>query len=73
MSTQRERRLMMAIANVENPDGIKCTLKFTMTLKDWKQIKKTLRSNPAYTELQVINEISDLVGLLEKTYYSTDV
>lgn len=62
----------MAIANVENPDEIKCTLQFTMTLKDWKQIRKTLRTNMAYTELQVLNEITALVDMLEKTYYSAD-
>lgn len=59
----------MAIAIVENADEIKCTLKFTMKLRDWKQIKKTLGTNAAYTELQVMNEISDLVRQLEKTFY----
>lgn len=60
----------MATAIVENPDSIKCTLQFTMTLKDWKQIKKTLNTNAAYTELQVMNEIRDLIYQLEKTFYS---
>ena len=60
----------MATAIVKNPDNIECTLQFTMKLRDWKQIKKTLGTNAAYTELQVMNEISDLVYQLEKTYYS---
>jgi len=60
----------MGIAKVENAENIKCTLSFTMTLKDWKQIRNTLQKNPAYTELQVINEIHDLVGQLEKTFWS---
>jgi len=59
----------MAIAIVENADEIKCTLKFTMSLRDWKQIRKTLGTNASYTELQVMNEISDLVGQLEKVFY----
>ena len=61
----------MAIANVENPDDIKCTLQFTMKLKDWKQIRKTLGVNSAYTELQIMNEISDLVRQLEATFYNS--
>lgn len=61
----------MAIAIVENPDEIECTLKFTMKLRDWKQIKKTLGTNAAYTELQVMNEISDLVMQLERTFYNS--
>lgn len=60
----------MGIAKVENADDIKCTLSFTMTLKDWKQIRKTLQTNIAYSEIQVINEIHDLVGQLEKTFWS---
>ena len=60
----------MAIAVVKNPGEIQCTLEFTMKLKDWKQIRKTLGTNAAYTELQVMNEISDLVIQLEKTFYA---
>ncbi len=59
----------MGTAKVNNPDAINCTLSFTMTLKDWKQVRKTLGSNEAYIELQVINEIRDLVSQLEKVYY----
>ncbi len=59
----------MSIARVVNPDSINCTLEFTMKLKDWKQIRKTLGTNAAYTELQVMNEISDLVNQLERTFY----
>ena len=60
----------MATATVKNPDEIQCTLQFTMSLRDWKQIRKTLGTNPAYTELQVMNEIRDLVLQLEKTFYA---
>lgn len=60
----------MSIAKVENPDKIICTLTFKMSLVDWKQVKETLNTNRRYTELQVINEITDLVDQLEKTYYS---
>ncbi len=59
----------MAIARVVNPDKIRCTLEFTMSLEDWKQIRKTLGTNAAHTELQVMNEITDLVRQLEKTFY----
>ena len=60
----------MATATINNPDGISCTLQFTMKIEDWKDIRETLRKNPAYTELQVINEITDLVDQLEKTLYA---
>jgi len=59
----------MAIAKINNVDKIECTLEFTMTIADWKQIRKTLKSNEAYTELQIIDEISDLVSQLEKVFY----
>ena len=60
----------MGIAKIESADEIKCTLSFTMKLKDWKQIRNTLQTNAAYTELQIINEIHDLVDQLEKTFWS---
>ena len=60
----------MGIATVNNPDDIKCTLQFTMSLGDWKQVMKTLSFNTTYAEVQVINEINDLVSQLEKTFYS---
>ncbi len=60
----------MGIARIEKPGDIKCTLKFTMSLEDWKQVRKTLRKNDSYIELQIINEITDLVNQLENTFYS---
>lgn len=59
----------MSIAEIKNPDEIECTLQFTMKLKDWKQIRKTLSSNANYTELQIMNEIMDLVRQFEKIFY----
>jgi len=59
----------MSVAYVEKPDDIRCTLTFTMKLSEWKQISRTLETNNAWTELQIINEIHDLVGQLNKTYY----
>lgn len=60
---------MNSTAKIIDPDGIKCSLEFTMTLRDWKLIRKTLSSNAAYAEVQVMNEISDLICQLEKTFY----
>ena len=59
----------MNIARIENVDEIKCTLEFTLRIKDWKQIRKTLNSNAAYCEMEIITEISDLVHQLEKVFY----
>ena len=60
----------MSSAKINNPDEIECTLEFSMKLKDWKQVRKTLGSNACYTELQIINEIADLVNRLEQTVYA---
>lgn len=60
----------MAMAKVKNVNKIECTLEFTMSLEDWKQISKTLGSNECYAEIQMMDEIRDLVTQLEQTYYS---
>lgn len=60
----------MSTAIIENPDKIECTLTFTMTLKEWKQIRKTLDSNPSYAELKVTDEIIDLVRKVEQVFFS---
>ena len=60
----------MTIAQIKNPDDIVCTMQFTMKLREWKQIKKTLSANAAYAELEIMNEIQDLVCQLEKTLYA---
>ena len=60
----------MANAIILNPEKIQAKLSFTMTLSEWKQIKKTLESNQAYTEMTIIREINDLVRQLEQSFYS---
>ena len=60
----------MSIAEIKSPDEIVCTMQFTMKLGEWKQIKKTLSSNAAYTELKIMREITDLICQLEKTLYA---
>lgn len=62
----------MITAKIDNTDEIICSMRFTLSLKDWKQIQKTLRSNAAFTELKIINPIDELVGRLEKTLYVDD-
>ena len=63
---------MKAIAKVINPDKIQCMLQLTMTLEDWKRVRKTLNTNATYAEIQVIDGIDDLVCQLEKVYYAND-
>ena len=60
----------MATARINNADDIKCTLEFTMSIKDWKQIRTTLNKDACYAEVQVIQEINDLVHQLENVLYS---
>lgn len=57
----------MSLAIIENPDKIECTLQFTMSLGEWKEIRKTLKTEQHYTQLQIINEITNLVSQLERT------
>jgi len=62
---------MASMAIIENPDKIECTLSFTMTLAKWKEIRETLRiEKDGFAELEIINQITDLVSQLEKTFYS---
>ena len=62
----------MDTAKIKNPNEINCTLELTMKLKDWKQIRTTLNKNPAYAEIQLIGEITDLILQLEKTFFVSD-
>jgi len=59
----------MSTAKIVNPDGIKCTLEFTLTMKEWKKVRVSLSLNPSYAETQIMLEISDLVHQLENTLY----
>ena len=60
----------MSTARIDNPDDIFATLSFKMKLSEWKQVRKTLRSNAAYTELKVIDEITELVDQIEQVFYT---
>ena len=60
----------MSTAVIMNPDNIVAEIRLSMNLKDWKQVRKTLRTNADYTELQVINEIYDLVNQIEQVFYN---
>lgn len=60
----------MGIAKIDDPDSIKCTLQFTMSLGNWKRVGKTLALNSDYAETKVIAEIMNLVSQLEKTFHS---
>jgi len=62
----------MAIAIVENPEKIRCTLSFTMSLEEWKQICETLKTNPGFEELKIIDEIQGLVTQLDRVFCSGD-
>lgn len=55
----------MSSAKIVNPDEVRCTLQFTMSLKDWKQVRTTLNTKGCYAEMQLISEITDLVYQLE--------
>jgi len=60
----------MGTAKVVNPDDIKCSIEFTLTLRDWKKVRETLQKKGDYPELGMLDDISDLIGQLQKTYYN---
>jgi hypothetical protein len=59
----------MTTAKVVKPDNIQCTIQVTMSIEEWKSVKKTLNTNPNYAQLKVIREITGLVNQLEQTFY----
>lgn len=60
----------MGIARVKNPDEMHCTLEFTMRLKDWRHVRRTLQTNAEYEEMKLITEINSLIYQLEQAFYS---
>lgn len=61
----------MSTAKIVNPEQIKCTLEFTMTLRDWKKVREALNgSDVGYSGLEIMQEIADLAYQLEKTLYN---
>ena len=60
----------MSKATIENVDDIECTLEFTLKIKDWKQVRKTLNTNAAYSEMEIVSKITNLVNQLKKTLYN---
>ena len=61
----------MSKAMIENVDDIVCTLQFTMSIADWKRVRKTLGSNAAYAEMRLMREIGDLIRELEQVLYGS--
>ncbi len=60
----------MGRATIERPDDIKCTLEFSMTLGEWKNVRKTLRNNQAWAENQLIADITDIINKIEQTFHN---
>jgi hypothetical protein len=59
---------MNAQLQVQEPDDIIFTASFTMTLKDWKQLRDQL-SNGVWPACDFRQSIRDMISLAEKTFY----
>ena len=52
---------------MENPDSIEATMKITMTLKDWSDLRDQLQSK--WPSSWLSNGITDLLGQSRKVFY----
>ena len=59
---------MDSTATVDKPDKIKCTIRLSMSLEDWKAVRKQV-DNGNYACTQVSSAISDLVYQMEQTFW----
>lgn len=53
-----------------NPDDIEMTLTVTMSLRDWKKLKKQLTGE--YPSLKLVSEISSMIYQAEKHFVPED-
>jgi hypothetical protein len=55
---------------VENPDALEATMKLTMTVKEWTELRDQLAEKwPASRLSQAITEV---VAMARKVYYATE-
>jgi hypothetical protein len=53
---------------IENPDEVKCTIKLTMTVKEWTELRDQLANKCPSWDLSRI--ITNLLSQARKVYYA---
>ena len=56
---------------IENPDEIKATMKITMTVKDWTELRDQLAK--AYPSWGLSSMITDLISQARKVFYEEKI
>jgi hypothetical protein len=55
---------------LEKPDDAEATLRVTMTVKEWKQVRHALERSPAWTANHFGRSIGEAIDAAEKVFYS---
>lgn len=55
---------------IESPQKVKCTLKLTMTCKEWEELRDQLSS--AHPSWKLSRAISDILCEVRKVYYAPE-
>ncbi len=61
---------MKARFMIEKPDDIECTMKITMTVKEWVELRDQLNSK--WPSARLGQAITSVVTEARKTYYAPD-
>ena len=61
---------MKAKLKLENPDDMIATIKLTMTIREWRELKDQLPDK--YPSWKLGSIIFDVIDKAEKTFYSED-
>jgi len=61
---------MRAIASVSNPDDIEFTMRLTMNLKKWKELREQLQDSCPSWELSM--KISDIIHQAEESFFTVE-
>ena len=59
---------MKARFMIENPDDIEATIKLTMTIKKWVELRDQLVNN--YPSWELSSKISEVVSTARKVFYA---
>jgi len=62
---------MKARFMIENPQEIECTMKLTMSVKEWEKLRDQLESKWPSSRLQ--QAITQVLSEARKVYYANDV
>ena len=62
---------MRARFMIENPQEIECTMKLTMNVKEWEDLRDQL--NTTWPSSRLSQAITEILSEVRKVYYAKDV